>query len=176
MNPSCKSQRNETPTDKRGTNVSGNAIPESVLSCLREHIESFPTKLDHYTGKERRYVSANLNLKIMHDMFVRKEKDFLTTTLGSEKRLSYKIFWSYFKENFPGIGFSQPVKDACVTCGELNLKIKSTFLNENAKRVAVAELLVHKHMAKKCYTILREITEKCVREPTKSPLKWLVSV
>lgn len=49
-------QRNETPTDKRGTNVSGNAIPGSVLFRLREHIESFPTKLDHYTGKERRYV------------------------------------------------------------------------------------------------------------------------
>lgn len=54
-----------------------------------------------------------------------------------------------------------------MTCEELNLKIKSTFLNENAKRGAVAELLVHKRRAKKCYTILREITEKCVREPTK---------
>lgn len=54
-----------------------------------------------------------------------------------------------------------------MTCEELNLKIKSTFLNENAKRVAVAELLVHKRRAKKLYTILREITEKCVREPTK---------
>lgn len=65
--------------------MSGNAIPGSVLSRLREHIELFPTKLDHYTGKERRYGSANLNLKIMHDIFVRKEKDLLTTTLGSEK-------------------------------------------------------------------------------------------
>lgn len=54
-----------------------------------------------------------------------------------------------------------------MTCEELSLKIKSTFLNENAKRVAVAELLVHKRRAKKCYTILREITEKCVREPIK---------
>lgn len=80
--------------------MSGNAIPGSVLSRSRERIESFPTKLDHYTGKERRYVSANLDSKIMHDMFVRKEKDFLTTTLGSEKRLSYKFYRPIVRKTF----------------------------------------------------------------------------
>lgn len=77
--------------------MSGNAISGSVLSRLRQHIS---TKLDHYTGKERRCVSANLNLKIMHDMFERKENDFLTTTLGSEKRLSYKFFGPILRKTF----------------------------------------------------------------------------
>lgn len=91
----------------------------------------------------------------MHDKFVRKEKYFLTIPLGSEKRLSYKYFWSYFKENYPEIGFWQPVKGVCVICEELNLKIKNTFFNENAKRVAVAELMVHKRKSKKCYASLK---------------------
>lgn len=159
-------QVNEIPTDNRGKNVSGNAIPGSVLTRLRAHVESFPTKTHHYTGKDKQYFSANLNLKIMYDMFIKKNQNFLTTTLGSEKRLSYKFFWTYFNENYPDIGFDRPVKDACVTCEELTLKIKSPFLNENAKRVAVAELMVHKRRAKKFYASLKETTEKCKNELT----------
>lgn len=158
-------QLNETPTDKRGQNVSGNSIPGSVLARLRAHVESFPTKVHHYTGKERKYFSSNMNLKIMYDMFIKKEHSFLISKLGSEKRLSYKFFWTYFNENYPDIGFGQPVKDACVTCEELNLKIKSPFLNENAKRTAVAELMVHKRKSKKFYASLKEITEECVSKP-----------
>ncbi|XP_072399201.1 uncharacterized protein [Diabrotica undecimpunctata] len=161
-------QLNETATDNRGKNVSGNAIPGSVLSKLRAHVESFPTKVHHYTGKERKYFSANMNLKIMYDMFIKKEHSFLISTLGTEKRLSYKFFSTYFKENYPSIGFAQPVKDACVTCEELNLKIKSPVLNENAKRVAVAELTVHKRKSKKFYASLKEVTTQCVSMPEKN--------
>ena len=49
----------------------------------------------------------------------------------------------------------------------MNVKIKSPFLNENAKRVAVAELLVHKRRAKKFYTSLKETTAKC-KEDTRT--------
>lgn len=50
-------------------------------------------------------------------------------------------------------------------CEKLNLKIKSTFLNENAKRVAVAELMFHKRKSKKFYASLKEITTKCAANP-----------
>lgn len=159
-------QLNETPIDKRGKNVSGNAIPGSILSRLRAHIESFPTKRDHYTGKDRTYLQPNLNLHIMYELFKKSEHDFLITTLGSEKWLSYKFFCQYFHENY-SLGFGQPVKDACVTCEELNVKIENPSLNENAKRAAVAELLVHKRRAKKFYISLKDITAKCEKEPTK---------
>lgn len=101
----------------------------------------------------------------MYDMFIKQEHNFLITMLGTEKRLSYKFFWTFFNENYHDIGFGQPVKDACVTCEELNLKIKSSFLNENAKRAAVAELIVHKRKSKKFYASLKEITTQCVSEP-----------
>lgn len=51
------------------------------------------------------------------------------------------------------LGFGRPVVDACVKCEELSTKIKSPVLHENAKKVAVAELLVHKRKAKK-FTLL----------------------
>jgi len=44
---------------------------------------------------------------------------------------------------------------------ELNTKIKSSTLNEVAKRVAVAELLVHKRRAKKFYNKFKEVCEIC---------------
>lgn len=66
-------------------------------------------------------------------------------------KVSYKFFWSYFKKKF-NLRFGRPQKDTCPTCEELNAKIKSQGLNENAKKVAVAEMLVHKRRSKKLYT------------------------
>lgn len=37
-------QKNVTPKNNRGQNASANAIPESVNSRIRAHIESYPTK------------------------------------------------------------------------------------------------------------------------------------
>lgn len=39
------------------------------------------------------------------------------------------------------------------------------FLDENAKRVAVAELMFHKRKSKKCYASLQEINTKCTANP-----------
>ncbi|XP_050528134.1 uncharacterized protein LOC126898238 [Daktulosphaira vitifoliae] len=143
-------QKNKTPEDKRGKGPSGNAIPESENLKVREHIESFPTKVSHYSNSERRYLAANLNQRIIYDMFVAKERDFLLAILGNEKRFSYKYFCEYFRVNYD-LGFGRPVVDACVTCEELQTKIKNPTLNDNAKKVAVAELMVHKRKAKKFY-------------------------
>lgn len=49
----------------------------------------------------------------------------------------------------------------CSTCEELNTKIKSSALNEVAKRVAFAELLVHKRQAKKFYNKFKEVSDIC---------------
>lgn len=153
-------QQNKTPEDKRGKGQSANTIPEIVQSRLKEHIESFPTKVSHYSNSERRYLAANLNQKVMYEMFIEKERDFLLATLGNEKRFSYKYFSEYFKTNFD-LGFGRPQVDACVTCEELQTKIKSPVLNENAKKAAVAELIVHKRKAKKFYHMVKSITEVC---------------
>lgn len=53
----------------------------------------------------------------------------------------------------------------CSTCEDLNVKTKSNTLNDNAKRVAIAELIVHKRRAKKCYNKLKEVETKCKNNP-----------
>lgn len=47
--------------------------------------------------------------------------------------------------------------DVCSTCEELNTKIKSSFLNENANRHAVGELMVHKRRSNKFYNKIKEV-------------------
>lgn len=53
--------------------------------------------------------------------------------------------------------------DVCLSCEELNIKIKSPTLYDVAKRAAVAELMVHKRRASKFYSKFREITDLCRR-------------
>lgn len=51
--------------------------------------------------------------------------------------------------------------DVCVKCEELNTKIKSNVLNDSAKRVAVAKIVVQKRKAKKFYSNLGSVTKTC---------------
>lgn len=97
-------------------------------------------------------------------MFVEKERDFLLTVLKDETRFSYKYFREYFRVNYD-LGFGRPVVDSCVTCEELQTKIKSPVLNNNAKKVAVAELMDHKRKAKKLYQMIKSTTQICKDDP-----------
>lgn len=73
-----------------------------------------------------------------------------------KKSLSYKYFCEYFN-----LGFGRPVVDACVKCEEEHTKIKSNVLNDSAKRVAAAELLVQKRKIMKFYSTLGSVTKTC---------------
>lgn len=137
-------KNHRSPRDMRGKNVSGNAIKGHVIANIRMHIESYPVKLSHYTNKEVRYLDGKLSTKKMYEMFKEKHPN---------DKISYKYFWSYFKENYD-LKFGRPAKDTCSICEQLNAKIKNETLTENAKRVAVAELLVHKRRSKKFYTAI----------------------
>ncbi|KAJ9589899.1 hypothetical protein L9F63_016960, partial [Diploptera punctata] len=61
-------------------------------------------------------------------------------------------------DNF-GYSFGRPQFDVCSLCEVLNAKLKDKNLNDNAKRTAVAELMVHKRRAKKFYTSMKEASK-----------------
>lgn len=145
---------NKTPVDMRGKHPNRvNAIPPEILILIQEHISSFPTKITHYTPMPVVYLDAELSVKKMYDLFVDKFPDLSNV-------VKYEFYLKYFKDNF-SYSFGRPQVDVCSTCEELNMKIKSSTLNEAAKRAAVAELIVHKRRAKKFYGKLQEVTELC---------------
>lgn len=140
-----------TPTDKRGKNKSGNAKPGAVCFRIHEHISKFDVKETHYGGKPKKYLDARLNIKLMYRMFISENADL-------ENEVKYNYYYMYFKENF-GYSFGQPQVDVCSFCESQNVKIKDKALNDTAKRVAVAELVIHKRRAKKFYASMKAASE-----------------
>ncbi|KAJ4429303.1 hypothetical protein ANN_26307 [Periplaneta americana] len=80
----------------------------------------------------------------MHASFMEKYPD---------QQVSYWLYRKIFKERF-SLSFGKPQMDTYCTCQQLSVRMKSPSLNDNAKRVAGAEFIVHKE------------------EPTSSPKKW----
>lgn len=139
----------KSPRDLRGQNSSANKMSDDVQTAVRQHIASFPVKVSHYANKEINYLNSELNLKIMYNLF---------KGLYPDIKVSYPFYTRYFRENF-SLRFGRPQVDVCTTCETLNNKIKDQYLNETAKRTAVAELMVHKRRSSKFYKKLKDETE-----------------
>jgi hypothetical protein len=87
----------------------------------------------------------------MHELFQEKYPS---------ANVSYKKYLKFFKENF-SLAFGRPHTDMCCICKQLSQKLKSPHLNDNAKRVAAAELMVHRRRSKNFYTAMKNVKEKC---------------
>ncbi|XP_050307232.1 uncharacterized protein LOC126743979 [Anthonomus grandis grandis] len=141
----------KSPHDLRGKMTSANTFSEEIRNCVKQHIQSFPTKIGHYSRREKRYLNSQLNLTKMHQLYLEKHPN---------QKVSFSFYRCFFRKNF-NLSFGRPQVDVCSTCELLNNKIKDQNLNDTAKRTAVAELIVHKRRAKKCYSkITKDIEEK----------------
>ncbi|GBP40872.1 hypothetical protein EVAR_88933_1 [Eumeta japonica] len=142
------------PEDQRGKHRNrGNSLPNEANVAIDQHIRSFPLKLSHYSNRELYYLEASLNVKIMFELFSKDYPQYKDV-------VRYDYYRTYFKQNFD-YRFGRPQVDVCSVCEELESKIKSTSLNDNAKRVAVAEKMVHVKRAKKFYNKQKEILTLC---------------
>lgn len=149
---------NITPEDGRGKHVNrGNVLPAVVNAMISDHVKCFPTYVSHYTSKPVTYLDAELTVSKMHMLFLEKHPHLKGT-------VKYEYYLKYFNENF-GYRFGRPQVDVCPSCEDLNSKLKSSVLNDNAKRTAAAELMVHKRRAKKFYTKLKSVTELSKSDP-----------
>lgn len=128
-----------SPKDLRSKNTSGNETSGEVCILVEDHIRSYPTKKSHYSSREIEYLSERLNITLMHASFMEKYPD---------QQVSYWLYRKIFKERF-SLSFGRPQIDTCCTCEQLSVRMKSPSLNDNAKRVAGAEFIVHKRRAKK---------------------------
>lgn len=57
--------------------------------------------------------------------------------------------------------FGNPQVNVCSTCEDLNLKIKSSTLNEAPKSAAVSELIIYIRRAKKYYNKIQDVAKIC---------------
>nr|CAI5821873.1 unnamed protein product [Callosobruchus analis] len=87
----------------------------------------------------------------MYELFIKKWPDL---------DVKYEYYLKYFNENY-SLRFGRPQVDVCGECERLGTALKDPNLNDNAKRVHAAELMVHKRRAKKFYSQLEAITKLC---------------
>lgn len=143
--------RSETPQDKRGQHPKANTTRPEILKAIHDHIMDFPRKRTHYSGKDIEYLDARLDVKTMHDLLRRKNPDL---------KVTYAFYANYFKNTF-SLRFGRPQVDTCITCEELEVKIKSPTLGHSAKMAAKAELAVHKRRAKKFHNKIAAVKKIC---------------
>lgn len=136
----------KSPQDLRGKNNPGNSKPVGLIDLIVTHIASFPFKESHYSSRSYKYLSEKLDIKKMHNLFLCKYPN---------NEVKYSLYYKIFKEKF-SLSFGRPQVDSCCKCEELSLKIKYKELNDNAKRVAVAEKTVHLRRAKKFHSKMNQ--------------------
>nr|CAI5857087.1 unnamed protein product [Callosobruchus analis]CAI5867925.1 unnamed protein product [Callosobruchus analis] len=151
MNAFCGLHAGSTTIDKRGKQRNSNAMKASEIILVNEHISTFPTKQTHYSTREYNYLDADLHIKIMHSLFLQMHPQY---------KITYEYYNKIFRQNF-NLSFGRPQVDVCNECETISLKLRNKALNDTAKRVATAELLVHKRRAKKFYNTLKSSQETC---------------
>ncbi|CAH1112891.1 unnamed protein product [Psylliodes chrysocephalus] len=140
-------QQGNIPKDMRGQQDNRYKMPESDCQEIRAHINKFPTKTARYSNSEVKYLSAELTIKAMYELFKEEHPD---------SRVSYFYYQKFFRQHFD-LKFGRPQKDTCSKCEELITKKNSNELNPHAKRVAEAELEVHKRRSRKFYSKMKSM-------------------
>lgn len=148
----------KSPNDLRGRhNNRPRTLCDEWTQKIKEHIQTFPVKVSHYSSKTIRYLDASLNVKTMHSLFVEKYPEL-------ENLVKYEFYLKFFNENF-NLKFGRPQVDVCSECERHGTRLKDVNLNDNAKRVVAAELMVHKRRAKKFYNKIAEVQTLCTERP-----------
>ncbi|VEN61902.1 unnamed protein product [Callosobruchus maculatus] len=148
----------KSPKDLRGRhNNRPRAICDEWTQKIKKHIDAFPVKVSHYSSKIIRYLDASLDVRKMHNLFVNKYPEL-------ENLVKYEFYLKYFKENF-NLKFGRPQVDVCSECERHGTRLRDVNLNDNAKRVAAAELMVHKRRAKKFYNKIKEVQTLYTERP-----------
>ena len=87
----------------------------------------------------------------MHSLFLKRQND---------SHVKYSFYYKIFKEHF-NYRFGRPQIDTCCECEQLMTRIRSPQINETAKKVASAQLIIHKKPSNKFYKSLSEAKEYC---------------
>lgn len=136
------------PSDLRGRHSQRpNMIPENIVQQLNDHIKSFPKRESHY-GREKSdkfYLSPELNIKIMHQLYLKKYEHHCYEVLPQGENvmplITYDFFVRYFKQNF-NYSFGRSRTDTCKKCDLLDNKLRST-LDEAERNALKTEKDVH---------------------------------
>lgn len=118
---------NTPPRDKRGKHTPFNKTDNLKIAEIKEFINKFPSYESHYSrikNLNRKYLSPNLNLKMMYNLYKN----------DSSSPVSFYIFQEVFNKQF-NLHFHAPISDSCKKCDTFNMKLK--FSNDNEEKAVL---------------------------------------
>lgn len=113
-------------------------IPENIIQQVNNYIKSFPRRESHYgRGKcDKFYLSPELNIKIMHQLYLKKYEnqcyELLQQGQNVKPLITYDYFFRHFKENF-NYSFGWSRTDTCKKCDLLENKLRSILWRKKKK-------------------------------------------
>ena len=126
-------------TDQRGRHPPVNKLTEDTIDLVKEHINSFPKFISHYTRKDnpnRKYLSPELNLSKMYILY----KDFCSQRHAEPVKISK--YRDIFNTQF-NLSFHRPYTDTCSTCDILKIKMDSLEPDSEEKKVLLRDHEIH---------------------------------
>jgi len=113
---------NTPPRDKRGKHTPFNKTDNLKIAEIKEFINKFPSYESHYSrikNLNRKYLSPNLNLKMMYNLYKN----------DSSSPVSFYIFQEVFNKQF-NLHFHDPISDSCKKCDTFNMKLKLSKIED----------------------------------------------
>lgn len=135
------------PTENRGGDYKSAKYKDKFSSVIA-FIKTLKCEGSHYCrgSSARQYLSSELNISKLFKMY--------NTQAPFELQVKRTFFWQIFSTRF-NLGFGHPVTDACSTCIQLTLKIKSET-DAAKKSQLMAEKQIHKLRAKAFFQLVQE--------------------
>ena len=140
--------------DQRGRHEPKNKTPVEDVQFLQAHTESFPTESSHYCRKDypnRRYLSSDVTIKKMYDLYMDKCKSELRTPV--KENVSRGIFNTKFN-----LSFGSPKSDTCNRCDILQTRLKAET-DELMHRELTVQLELHQRNDQSGYNNLKSDKE-----------------
>jgi len=122
-----KTDSKSPPQDKRGKHTPYNRTENLKVLEVKNFINLFPCYESHYSrmkNLERKYLSPDLNIKIMYKLYKNKISN----------PVSYYVFQEVFNKQF-NLHFHAPISDSCKKCDMFNMKLK--YLTNNEEKIEI---------------------------------------
>lgn len=141
------------PCENRGGDFKSGKFENKRLAVI-DFLKTLKCDSSHYcrASSMRQYLSSDLNINKLLRMY--------NDQAAHELKVKRTFFFNVFSTKF-NLGFGHPVTDACSTCIQLTLKIKSET-DASIKSRLMAEKQIHKYRAKAFFDLVREKREDLV--------------